>query len=228
MKSLLGLYDRLAARLQGFGAWFAPLGLRLLLGYEFWSAGNNKLGVGSQAPGWFANQDFVFPFGLLSANANWFLVTWGEILASLAIILGLFTRFFAFTLLVITVVAIAAVHWPASWDSLGQLWQGYSVSRVVEDGEFRGNFRIPFLFLAMILPLLFLGAGKLSIDHLGLYLTDRLQTKAMGRQDVAAFAIGTFITGLAAVYLVSSLGVVLLSLSAGLFVIVGTKSRSHV
>lgn len=228
MKSRLGFYDRLAARLQGFGAWFAPLGLRLLLGYEFWSAGTNKLGVGSQAPGWFANQDFVFPFGLLSANANWFLVTWGEILASLAIILGLFTRFFAFTLLVITVVAIAAVHWPASWDSLDQLWQGYSVSRVVEDGEFRGNFRIPFLFLAMILPLLFLGAGKLSIDHLGLHLSDRLQTQAMGRQDVAAFAIGTFITGLAAVYLVSSLGVVLLSLSAGLCVIVGIKSRSHV
>lgn len=227
MKSVLAFYDGLAARLQGFGEWFAPLGLRLLLGHEFWKAGANKLGVGSDAPGWFANQDFVFPFGLLSANANWFLVTWGEILASVAIILGLFTRFFAFTLLVITVVAIAAVHWPASWDSLAQLWQGYSVSRVVEDDEFRGNFRIPFLFLAMIVPLLFMGAGKLSLDHLLLRLTDRFGSNTVPQQDAAAFAIGSFVIGLAAVYLVSSLGMILLLASAGLFVFAGIKARNR-
>lgn len=217
MNLIASFYDPLSARLKGAGDWLALLGLRLLLAWEFWFAGTNKLGVGREAPAWFANQDFVFPFGILSANANWFLVTWGEILASLAILFGLFTRFFAFTLMVITIVAIAAVHWPASWDSLGQLWEGYSVSRVMDDGEFRGNFRIPFLFLAMILPLLFMGAGKLSLDHLLVRATGRIGQVNERNQDMYAFAIAAFIIGLAAVYLIASWGILFLLGSAALF-----------
>jgi putative oxidoreductase len=207
-------YDKLTERLRGAGDWVAPLGLRLLLAHEFWSAGTNKFGVGSEAPDWFANQDFIFPFGLLSANANWILVTWGEILAAIALLLGLFTRFFAFTLLIITVVAIAAVHWPASWDNLGQLWEGYSVSRVMDDGEFRGNFRIPFLFMAMIIPLVFMGGGKLSLDHLLLKFTQRAELIEQRNQDFLAFGIAAFILGLVAVYLVPLWGVLLLIASA--------------
>ena len=203
-------YDKLTERLRGAGDWVAPLGLRLLLAHEFWSAGTNKFGAGSEAPNWFANQDFIFPFGLLSANANWILVTWGEILAAIALLLGLFTRFFAFTLLIITVVAIAAVHWPASWDNLGQLWEGYSVSRVMDDGEFRGNFRIPFLFMVMIIPLLFMGGGKLSLDHLLLKFTQRAELIEQRNQDFLAFGIAAFILGLVAVYLVPLWGVLLL------------------
>jgi putative oxidoreductase len=203
-------YDTLTERLRGAGDWVAPLGLRLLLAHEFWSAGTNKFGAGSDAPNWFANQDFIFPFGLLSANANWILVTWGEILAAIALLLGLFTRFFAFTLLIITVVAIAAVHWPASWDNLGQLWEGYSVSRVMDDGEFRGNFRIPFLFMAMIIPLVFMGGGKLSLDHLLLKFTQRAELIEQRNQDFLAFGIAAFILGLVAVYLVPLWGVLLL------------------
>ncbi len=209
-------YNKLTERLRGAGEWLAPLGLRLLLAYEFWNAGVGKFRAGTDAPGWFANQDFIFPFGILSANMNWFMVTWGEMLAAIALVLGLFTRFFAFTLLIITVVAIAAVHWPASWDSLGQLWQGYSVSRVMEDGEFRGNFRIPFLFLAMIIPLVFMGGGKLSLDHLLVRLTQSEHLHGPARQDMLSFGIASFIFGLVAVYLIPSWGVVLLVLAAGL------------
>jgi putative oxidoreductase len=207
-------YDKLTERLRGAGDWVAPLGLRLLLAHEFWSAGTNKFGAGSDAPNWFANQDFIFPFGLLSANANWILVTWGEILAAIALLLGLFTRFFAFTLLIITVVAIAAVHWPASWDNLGQLWEGYSVSRVMDDGEFRGNFRIPFLFMAMIIPLVFMGGGKLSLDHILLKFAQRAELIEQRTQDFLAFGIVAFILGLVAVYLVPLWGVLLLIASA--------------
>jgi putative oxidoreductase len=214
---MIKFYDRLTDRLKGAGDWVAPLGLRLLLAAEFYGAGRMKLGAGSEAPGWFANQDFVFPFGLLSANLNWFMVTWGEILAAIAVLLGLFTRFFAFTLIVITTVAIAAMHWPASWDSLGQLWEGYSVSRVMDDGEFRGNFRIPFLFLAMTLPLVFMGGGKLSVDHLLTRLTGRSDGYSDRIQDAAAFGLAAFIVGLIGIYLILSWGVVLLLISAGLF-----------
>lgn len=212
----LRIYDNLTERLRGAGDWLAPLGLRLLLAHEFWKAGVGKFKTGTDAPTWFANQDFIFPFGLLSANANWVLVTWGEMIAALALVLGLFTRFFAFTLLIITVVAIAAVHWPASWDSLGQLWEGYSVSRVMDDGEFRGNFRIPFLFMAMIAPLVFMGGGKLSLDHLLLKLTQRTALIERRQQDFLAFGIAAFIFGLVAVYLIPLWGVVLLIAGAGL------------
>ncbi|NDY96473.1 DoxX family protein [Wenzhouxiangella limi] len=213
---IVNFYDALTRRLRASGDWVAPLGLRLLLAYEFWTAGYGKFKVGTEAPTWFANQDFVFPFGLLSANMNWVMVTWGEMLAALAVLLGLFTRFFAFSLLVITVVAIAAMHWPASWDSLGQLWEGYSVSRVMDDGEFRGNFRIPFLFLAMILPLVFWGAGKLSLDHLLVSLSGRQGQFLEREPDRVAFGLATLIFGLMAIFLIPAWGIVLLLLSAGL------------
>ena len=214
---LIKFYDQLTDRLKGAGDWVAPLGLRLLLAAEFYGAGAMKLGAGSEAPGWFARQDFVFPFGILSANMNWVMVTWGEILASIAILLGLFTRFFAFSLVVITTVAIAAMHWPGSWDSLGQLWEGYSVSRVMDDGEFRGNFRIPLLFLAMTLPLVFMGGGKLSVDHLLTKLTGRSDRFLDRSQDSTAFGLAALIFGLIGVYLILSWGIVLLLISVGLF-----------
>ena len=206
----------LRSRLDGAGAWLAPLGLRLLLAYEFYSAGQKKLGAGAEAPSWFASQDFTFPFSIFSANMNWMMVTWTEIIAGLALFLGLFTRFFAFALIAVTTIAIAAVHWPESWASLGQLWEGYSVSRVMDDGEFRGNFRIPFLFLAMLIPLLFTGGGKLSIDQLLLRFIG--QPDAPAQADANAFALAALILGLVALYLIPSWGVVLLVISAALFV----------
>ncbi|AKS40963.1 HvfX family Cu-binding RiPP maturation protein [Wenzhouxiangella marina] len=208
------LYDQLTDRLRAAGDWLAPLGLRLLLAHEFFTAGMNKFRVGSEAPGWFVNQEFAFPFGMLSANLNWMMVTWTEIVAGLALALGLFTRFFAVTLLVVTTVAIAAVHWPADWDSLGQLWQGYSVSRVMEDGEFRGNFRIPFLFLAMLLPLAFMGGGKLSLDQLLLVFTQRSDLIHDRVQDALAFALAALLLALISVYLIPSWGLVLFVLGA--------------
>jgi putative oxidoreductase len=92
---------------------------------------------------------------------SWFLATWTEIAGAIGLALGLATRFWSAALIVVTVVAISAVHWPAEWSTFGELWQGYAVT----DKGF-GNYRIPLLFIAMLTPLLFLGAGKLSLDHL--------------------------------------------------------------
>ncbi|SRR6056297_1150399 len=210
---MLDYYDRLTDRLRAAGDWIAPLGLRLLLAHAFLDAGLNKLSAGTQAPSWFANQEFVVPFGLLSANMNWFMVTWGEILAGIGMALGLFTRFFALSLIVITVVAIAAVHWPSSWDSLGQLWEGYSVSRVVEDGEFRGNYRIPLLFLVMLLPLVLMGGGKLSLDQFLLKLTDRSDLIHGRAEDGLAIGLGLMLLALMSVYLITSWAIVLFLLA---------------
>jgi putative oxidoreductase len=64
-------------------------------------------------------------------------------------------------LLILSAVAIAAVHWPEMWSNYDELLMGYGFT----DNGF-GNFKLPMLFIGMLLPLILLGPGKLSIDHL--------------------------------------------------------------
>lgn len=209
MSAPIEMYDRLTDRLRSAGDWIAPLGLRLLLAYEFYTAGIGKAGA-EGVPGWFASKSFPIPFAWLPANLNWAMVTWTEILAAVALALGLFTRVFAFALVVVTTIAIVSTHWPESWSSLGQLWQGYSVSRVVENGEFRGNFRIPMLFLAMLLPLVFTGGGKLSLDHLLLALSNRSDLIHERRGDLLAVSLLLLVPGIVLLYLIPLWGIMLL------------------
>jgi len=98
---------------------------------------------------------------VVPVEISWFLATWTEILGGVGLALGLFTRFWAAGLVVLTVVAIAGVHWPTEWSSLAELWKGYAIT----DKGF-GNYRIPLLFIAMLVPLVFMGGGKLSADRL--------------------------------------------------------------
>ncbi|ESJ18548.1 transmembrane DoxX family protein [Cupriavidus sp. HPC(L)] len=149
----------LMTRIDAAGHWLAPLGLRAILAWEFFESGREKL-LGEN---WFdqiAGQ-FPPPFSLLSANLNWTLATWLELLGAAALLLGLGTRFVAYALIVLTVVATYAVHWPTEWASLAELWQGYAVT---DNGY--GNFKLPLLYLVMLLPLLLRGAGPLSLDGL--------------------------------------------------------------
>ena len=159
MTALLDLRDRLVGLLEASGDWVALLPIRLLMAWEFGRAGLMKY----NGSNWFANvqDNFPFPFNVVPVEISWFLATWFEILGAIGPALGLFTRFWAFSLVILTVVAIAGVHWPTEWSSLAELWQGCTVT----DKGF-GNYRIPLLFLVMLLPLIFRGAGKLSVDHL--------------------------------------------------------------
>jgi putative oxidoreductase len=112
---------------------------------------------------WFANvqDNFPFPFNIIPVEISWFLATWTEILGGVFLLLGLFTRFWAFSLIILTIVATAGVHWPDQWDSLAELLKGYTIT----DKGF-GNYRVPLLFMAMLFPLVFAGGGKLSLDHI--------------------------------------------------------------
>jgi len=159
MASLVDLKDRVTDVLDGLGAWVGLLPIRLLMAYEFGRAGMMKL----NGTNWFANvqDNFPFPFNVVPVEISWFLATWAEILGAVGLVLGLFTRFWAFSLIILTIVAISGVHWPDDWSSLAELWKGYSVS----DKGF-GNFRIPLLFLVMLIPLVVFNPGKLSVDHI--------------------------------------------------------------
>ncbi|WP_232463674.1 HvfX family Cu-binding RiPP maturation protein [Methylovulum psychrotolerans] len=135
---------------------YAPIFLRLLLAYEFAEAGLEKY----HGENWFANLSFPFPFNLLSAEASWNMAMGLELLGPLALVLGLATRFFSVALMVLTVVAIAAVHWPAHWQTLAELWQGYAIT---DKGY--GNYKLPLLYLLMLASLFCSGAGWLSVDY---------------------------------------------------------------
>jgi putative oxidoreductase len=161
MSALQRLRKDIVDILDPLGDWFGLLPIRLLMAWEYGRAGLTKL----NGSNWFANvqDNFPFPFNVVPVEISWFLATWFEILGAIGLLLGLFTRFWAFSLIILTIVAIAGVHWPESYGSLAELWESYSVSRKTDA---HGNFRIPLLFMAMLVPLVFIGAGKLSLDNL--------------------------------------------------------------
>jgi putative oxidoreductase len=150
-------YHWLVSVLESIGNWFPQLILRLILAWEFGEAGIAKY----NGENWFANITFPFPFNLVSSEVSWGLATYFEILGAAALVLGLAIRFFSLSLIVLTIVAILSVHWPESWNTLSELWRGYAIT----DKGF-GNYKLPLLLLIMLLPLLFNGAGRLSLDHL--------------------------------------------------------------
>ncbi len=158
-RGLIERWTHLTERLDGVGAWLAPLGLRIILAWEFFEAGREKL----NGDNWFASiqTDFPFPFNIVPADLSWAMATWSELVLGVALLLGLGTRFAAFGLFVLTAVATAAVHWPDNWMGITQLLKGYAISDMGH-----GNYKLPVIFLAMLLPLIFRGAGKLSLDAL--------------------------------------------------------------
>jgi putative oxidoreductase len=158
MIKLLTLWNTIISHLTNAGSWISTLPLRLILAWEFWEAGILKFNGNN----WFGDvqENFPFPFSIISTDISWFMATWFEILGGLGLALGLFTRFWSISLIVLTIVAILGVHWPSEWNNLSELLQGYSIS----NNGF-GNYKLPLLYIIMFIPLLFQGAGKASVDY---------------------------------------------------------------
>jgi putative oxidoreductase len=103
---------------------------------------------------------FPFPFSIVPPEISWQMATWFELLGGIALVIGLATRFFSASLIVLTVVAILSVHWPAEWSTWSELLRGYALT---DDGF--GNYKLAAIFIAMLVPLFLGGPGRLSIDH---------------------------------------------------------------
>ena len=131
--------------LEAIGGYIPQLGLRLFLAYEFWLAGVEKY----SGTNCFADiqSSFPFPFNLIAPEISWQLSTWFELIGAAALVLGLATRFFSVSLIVLTIVAWAAIH----------AENGYNVCD--------NGYKLPLMYLLMFIPLLFNGAGKASMDH---------------------------------------------------------------
>jgi putative oxidoreductase len=152
-------WKALIVRLNAVGDWLPALLFRATMAWEFWESGLEKL----HGENWFdsVQMSFPFPFSIIPAGISWHIATWFELIGAAMLLLGLGTRFFAFSLLFLTFVATAAVHWPDMWMMLSELAQGYSVT---DHGH--GNFKLPLLFVVMLVPLIFSGAGPVSLDAL--------------------------------------------------------------
>jgi|GEM_PF-1085432 len=201
------------SRLNAAAHWLPPFFIRALLFWEFYVAGIGKL----NGDNWFDSILGNFPplFRELSSGTLWLMAAWGEILFAILLLLGLFTRFAAFSLIIITAVALYAVHWPESYDGLAQLWQGYAISN---DGF--GNFKLPLIFMVMLLPLVFSGAGKFSLDYLFEYLTGTTDQPAQ-LSDLASKGLALLIISLPMVFFFPVFAVVLLVL--GILLIIGNR-----
>ena len=123
----IAAWETLTARLRGVGETLPPLIMRIVMGWEFFEAGREKLG----GTNWFADiQDkFPVPFNFVPANLSWGMATWFELIGGIALWIGFGTRFFAFSLLVLTFVATAAVHWPDMFSMWSDLLKGYSIEQ---------------------------------------------------------------------------------------------------
>lgn len=209
MQAATGFVAGIGTRLNAAHDWVAPLFLRLILAWEFYESGITKL----RGNNWFSDipwadwqMGFPWPFSQLPMDLNWFLATWGELVFAMLLLVGLFTRFAAFSLIIITVVATTAVHWPAEWSGLGELWQGYVIT---SDGE--GNFKLPLLFVVMLLPLVFGGGGKISLDNLVCRFMQCQGGPERGGFDSLALALG--VLGVTIVFVMPRLGLLGLALA---------------
>lgn len=218
VETLAALHTSITARLDGVGRTLPPLALRVVMGWEFWESGLEKL----RGENWFADiqQRFPFPFDLLPAGFSWTLSTWTELVGAVLLWIGLGTRLAAFALLFVTFVATSAVHWPDMWTMWSDLLQGYAIT---DKGH--GNFKLPLLFVVMLLPLLFGGAGKASLDHL-LARRSRLPASGFGTVDATSWALAATLLGVPFLMLLPTFGVALLLVAAGLAVIAGRQLRN--
>ena len=128
------------------GKGISMLALRLFAAYEFGEAGLAKW----RGENWFADirDAFPFPFDLLPAGLSWNLAMGAELVVPVLLVLGLLTRLGALALMILTAVAWYAVH----------AGNGYNVCD--------NGYKMAFIYLLLLLPLLLQGAGQYSLDYL--------------------------------------------------------------
>lgn len=146
MQAILTLGCKTTGLLDRLGEFAPQVILRLFIAYEFWEAGVEKF----NGENWFHDfkGEFPFPFNVIPADLSWFMATWTELAASVAMVVGFATRFSAASLIVLDVVAWYSVH----------AENGYNVCS--------NGFKLPLIYLIILIALLLSGPGKASLDHL--------------------------------------------------------------
>jgi len=205
----ISVWESLTARLRGIGQLLPPLILRLIMGWEFWESGREKY-LGDN---WFTDikDRFPFPFNSIPTDISWTTATYFELGGAILLVFGLFTRFAAYSLLVLTFVATAAAHWP----DMVAMWSDLAKGYAIQDMGF-GNFKLPLLFVVMLLPIIFQGPGKISLDYL---LARQLKTDPMPEPlaDAYAWSLALLALGIPFLMLLPKFGLALVICSLAVF-----------
>ena len=155
LRTKFGGPEVLAIREMLWRQW-APLPLRLIIGYGFMAHGWAKL---SRGPEGFAK--LLEQIGAPLPEVTAWLSTFIELLGGLAILAGAFVAAVSVPLIVMMLVAMFTVHLKYGFSSINTIG-------LTEDGPKFGppGYEVNLLYIAGLLSLILGGAGPLSIDRL--------------------------------------------------------------
>jgi putative oxidoreductase len=140
---------------EAFWSQWAPLPLRLVIGYGFMEHGWTKL---SRGPAGFARllEQIGAPLPELTAWVSTFV----ELLGGLAIFLGAFVALVSVPLIIMMLVAMFTVHLRYGFSSINTIG-------LTADGPQFGppGYEVNLLYIAGLLALILAGAGALSVDN---------------------------------------------------------------
>ncbi|MDB2595846.1 DoxX family protein [Pseudomonadales bacterium] len=168
----------------------APLLLRLYLVPVFWMAGTMKLGSMESTIEWFGNSDWGLGLPLPFLMA--WIATLTESIGAVCLFFGFATRWISIPLIITMVVAAVTVHLPNGWLAIAEgsglfatertmgaiqrldrakeiLQDNANYSWLTENGSLvilNNGIEFAATYTIMLVALLYVGAGKLSIDHL--------------------------------------------------------------
>jgi putative oxidoreductase len=143
-------------RNKAFWSQWAPLPLRLVIGFGFMAHGWAKL---SRGPSGFAK--LLTQIGAPLPETTAWVSTFVELLGGLAIFVGAFVEVVSVPLIVMMLVAMFSVHLKYGFSSINTIG-------LTQDGPKFGppGYEVNLLYIAGLLSLILGGAGTLSIDHL--------------------------------------------------------------
>ncbi|HEY3967561.1 MAG TPA: DoxX family protein [Planctomycetaceae bacterium] len=151
-------------KLRDHAVWdrWAPLSLRLIIGFGFMAHGWAKF---SRGPAGFAK--LLAQIGAPLPEATAWMSTFVELLGGLAIFVGAFVEFVSVPLIVMMFVAIFTVHLKYGFSSINTIG-------LTETGPQFGppGYEVNLLYIAGLISLILGGAGPISIDRL---LTRRVE-----------------------------------------------------
>ncbi|MCH7640512.1 MAG: DoxX family protein [Bacteroidetes bacterium] len=141
-----------------FDKWssYAPLPLRLILGFGFLFHGVFKFGSGHDG---FVGM--LTGIGVPAPGLMAYVVGLVETLGGLALIVGAFVALVSLPLIINMLVAIFTVHLPAGFNFMNMTGMG-------PDGPQFGmpGYEVPLLYAAGLATLALMGAGALSVDEM--------------------------------------------------------------
>lgn len=154
---MIGLRD------DSFWSKWAPLPLRLVIGFGFAAHGFAKL---SRGPDGFA--DILLALGVPAPVFMAWATALVELLGGLAIIAGAFVSLVSIPLVIVMLTAMFTVHLPFGFSSI-------TLKRMTENGPEFGapGYELNLLYIAGLLALILGGSGAFSIDRWRTRLSSR-------------------------------------------------------